>query len=115
MRAFRIVSALVLIGALGVVAGRSTSILSASPLDAPCNATVLTSSLTSVQSVASYGCDGRWAYVWANINAASNIVSVTELMHYDTASGVWVAVPRSQYCHPEMLSAIVYQRACLSN
>lgn len=104
-----------LVGALAVVAGRSTSSLSASPLDAPCNAAVLTSSLNSVQSVASYGCDGHWAYVWANVNAGSNVVSVTELLHYVEASGVWMAVPRSQYCDPSMLSPIVYHRACQSN
>jgi len=115
MRIFQIASAVLLVGALAVVAGRTTSNLSASPLDAPCNAAVLTGSLNSIQSVASYGCDGHWAYVWANVNAASNIVSVTELLHYDEASGVWIAVPRSQYCDPSTLSAIVYQRACKSN
>ncbi|HUX04818.1 MAG TPA: hypothetical protein VMV53_07955 [Acidimicrobiales bacterium] len=115
MKVLQALSAVLLVGALAVVAGRSTSSLNASPLDAPCNAAVLTSSLTSIQSVASYGCDGHWAYVWANVNVASNVVSVTELLHYDEASGVWMAVPRSQYCDPSTLSAIVYHRACLSN
>ena len=112
MKALRLAGAVILTGSLLLFAARATATASPSPA-APCTELALTSHLTNVASVQSYGCAGPWAYLWATLSVSSNQISVTELMSY--ASGTWRPVSRSTYCHPGELPDLVYHRACFSN
>ncbi|HET9089552.1 MAG TPA: hypothetical protein VFN54_04540 [Acidimicrobiales bacterium] len=113
MKALRLAGAVVIAGSLLLFSARATATASPTPVSEPCTASALTSQLSHVTSVQSYGCEGDWAYLWATLSVAGNQVSVTELMSDTT--GTWSAVSRSTYCHAGSLPDLVYRRACFSN
>ncbi len=109
----RILSVVVLIGALALVATRATATTSGPPSAGPCTASALTSNLINVASVQKFGCESTWAYLWATVGVSGNEIGVTELMAY--ANGAWQPVSRATYCHPGSLPEAVYRGACFSN
>lgn len=74
---------------------------------APCDVAALGAAFTSGQplsSVAQFACENGWAYVWANIGSGPTEVSVTEVLHYDSASGVWKFAQRHDVCNAHDLA-----------
>jgi hypothetical protein len=115
MRLLQLASAAVLMAGLAVSSTLPSCSSAGVPLAAPCTASALTASLTNVRGVAAFGCEGQWAYLWANVGTGAQEVSVTELEQFSGATGRWQPVSRAQYCHGSMLASFIYRRACFSN
>jgi hypothetical protein len=115
MRWSRALAALALLAALGVASAESTCEARSFPLLVPCNASALSSAYSRVDSVASFGCVGAWAYLWATVGKGPGEVSVTEVLHYDVTTSEWKNASRLRYCEHAVLPAYVKYWGCNSN
>ncbi len=114
----RVVTALAVAIGLGWTVVRATATSESAPSTASCSAAALSapvSHLASTGGVNAYGCEGSWAYLWATITVGPNRIGVTELMRFDPSTNAWHFASRARYCHPGVLPAVVYRRACFSN
>jgi hypothetical protein len=116
-RAFGALAALVLLAALGVASAESTCNLRSFPASVPCNASALAGAYSHVDSVASFGCVGSWAYLWATVGKGPSEVGVTEVLHYDVTTTEWKNASRLRYCEDDVgvLPAYVKYWGCNSN
>jgi hypothetical protein len=107
-----------LLVALGVAVTKTTSFSSTFPVSTPCNALALAAPFTGplkVRSVESFGCVGPWGYLWATVGAGVQEIGVTEVVHYDTATGLWRSASRLKYCDHHLLPTYVEFWGCNSN
>jgi hypothetical protein len=114
----RIVAGVVLVGALGVAVAMPTCRARAFPVSTPCNATALSAPYhgpLKVVSVASFGCEGRFAYLWATVGKGAEEIGVTEVLAYDESTGDWNNASRLTYCARHRLPAYVRFWGCNSN
>jgi hypothetical protein len=114
----RLCVVVVLLGALGVAAAKSTSAATRFPFSPPCNASALTAPYTGplkVQSVDSFGCVGSWAYLWATIGSGTHQFGVTEVTHFNVATARWTNASRLTYCNHRLLPKYVELWGCNSN
>ncbi len=105
----------VLAAGLGLAAAATSCRASAFPVAAPCSASALSSPYHNLRSVASFGCVGTWAYLWATVGHGVEEVSVTEVLHYDTTVSEWRNALRSTYCDHHLLPDYVEFWGCNSN
>src|SRR5665213_837419 len=101
MKWFRCTVVVVLLVALSVAVTKTSSLSSTFPVAAPCDASALAAPFTGplkVQSVASFGCVGHWAYLWATVGHGKQEVGVTEVLHYDVDTRAWKSASRLTYC-----------------
>lgn len=117
---YRAVAAALLLAGLGFSTATSTATSSGhrTPLDVDCSASALSAPYTGplkVRSVASFGCEGRFAYLWATVGAGVEEIGVTEVLRYDTRSDAWANAVRSTYCVDHRLPAYVQYWGCHSN
>ena len=68
-----------------------------------------------VAKVWQFGCKGDWAYLWADVNAGPNTISVTNVLAWRADLNEWRSVDRGVVCRPELLPAEVYTNGCFSN
>lgn len=115
MRWTRAIVAVVLAAGLAVAATRSTSHPSGFPAAVPCDATALSAPYHGVDFVSSFGCVGRWAYLWVTVGTGVAEVSVTEVERYDAARASWVNASRPRYCADRRVPAYVRRWGCHSN
>ena len=119
MRSLRWLCVLLLVAGGAVGVGRATATPDLFPFQAPCDPSALSAHLKGdfrVLSVQNYGCEGRWAFLWATVGPNEvEAIGVTEVMHYDPRRGGWFSALRSTYCHPGRLPQIVYRQGCFSN
>ncbi|MGC8510079.1 MAG: hypothetical protein ACP5PB_04310 [Acidimicrobiales bacterium] len=115
MGLWRVAAAAVLVVALGWASAAPTVRASAPTFAIPCAPAVLTAHLRNVHDVADYGCEGSWAFLWADVGPGSIDVGVTEVEHYEGATLGWRVVARLAVCRPGVLPAVVYERGCFSN
>jgi hypothetical protein len=112
-----VAAALVLI-ALVTLSFRTTSTSASAAPPVPCTTSALGQGfegqfhLTSIQN---FGCEGRWAYVWATVGTGVQAIGVTEVLAYSTTSGRWSIVSRSVDCKASILPRVVYRQGCFSN
>jgi hypothetical protein len=114
MGVWRAAAAVVLVAALGWASAAPTARASAPVFAVPCTAGALIAHLRHVHDVANYGCEGSWAFLWADVGPGSVDVGVTEVEHYEGARG-WHVVARLAVCRRGVLPAVVYERGCFSN
>jgi hypothetical protein len=115
MRWSRALAALGLLAALIVGAANVTCTTRTFPLSVPCNAAALSAPYNQLDSVASFGCVGNWAYLWATVGRGEAEVGVTEVLHYDAPKSEWKNASRLRYCDHHLLPAYVEYWGCNSN
>jgi hypothetical protein len=113
-------AAALLLAGLGVAAAttRSTSSTRTAPLAIDCSASALSAPYTGplkVRSVDSFGCEGRFAYLWATVGRGVEEIGVTEVLRYDTRTHAWENALRSTYCTDHRLPTYVERWGCNSN
>ena len=71
----------------------------------------------SITTIAEFGCQGSWAYLWADITGAGSkeTIGVTEVLEWMERPQQWAPVDRAIYCHPGKLPSLVYRKGCFSN
>jgi hypothetical protein len=111
----RLIVAVALAAGLAVAATTSTSRSSAFPALVPCDATALSAPYRDVDFVSSFGCVGRWAYLWVTVGKGVAEVSVTEVERYDAVRASWANASRLRYCADRRVPAYVRQWGCHSN
>jgi len=121
MKSLRLLfAALVTVGLVTVVSvhGSLTQVSSSS---LTCTPEVLTAALNAngpampVQGISAYGCDGLWAYVWAEVGVAPHTISVTEVLAWPPTARGWRVANRAVVCDPRILPAVIYHQGCFSN
>ena len=118
MKWSRPLAVVVLLAALGVAVAKTSSASTSFPLSTPCVASALAAPFTGplkVQSVESFGCVGSWGYLWATVGTGVQQIGVTEIVHYDTATGEWRSASRLKYCGHHLLPTYVDFWGCNSN
>lgn len=115
MKALRLAMGLVLLAALGLVAAKAVCRLGPFPPAVACDASAIAAPYTHVDRVQSFGCVGTYAYLWVTVGHGVGEVSVTEVAHYDVATGEWRNVARLTYCADHRLPAYVRHWGCYSN
>jgi hypothetical protein len=118
MKWSRPAAVVLLLVALGIAVGRTSSSSEAFPLSTPCNASSMAAPFSGplkVQSVDSFGCVGAWGYLWATAGTGVHAIGVTEVVHYDTAKGAWQSASRLKYCFHHRLPTYVEFWGCNSN
>lgn len=118
MRWVRTAASLALLAAVGVVAAHSSCHERGFPVSTPCSASALSAPYhgpLKVVSVASFGCEGRFAYLWATVGKGAEEIGVTEVLAYDEATGAWKNASRLTYCVHHRLPAYVQYWGCNSN
>jgi hypothetical protein len=68
-----------------------------------------------MSAVASFGCEGPWAYVWATLGVGPHAVGVTEVLHYDATTQRWRPANRGEVCVAHHLPWWIYLEGCFSN
>ena len=68
-----------------------------------------------VTKVWQFGCEGSWAYVWADVAAGPHSIGVTNVMRWRADLAMWLSVDRVTVCRPEVLPAAIYRKGCFSN
>lgn len=110
-------SALVVVAlALGV--SRASAQSRTFPISTPCNAAALSKPYggpLKVDSVASFGCVGRWAYLWATVGTGVAEIGVTEVLRYNATTSAWQNASRLTYCGHHLLPRYVEFWGCNSN
>lgn len=118
MRNVRLLVALVIAVALVVAATHATETSTRSPLAAPCSASALGGAVDGafrVLSVQQFGCEGRFAYLWATVGTnEADAIGVTEVLTF-APSQRWKLVSRAKYCHPTLMPEFIYKLGCFSN
>ncbi len=112
---WRVVVTVVLAAALGWAVATPREHVSAPVLAVPCTSGALIAHLREVHDVAAYGCEGSWAFLWADVGPGAIDVGVTEVEHYEGAVRGWHAVARPAVCGHGVLPAAVDERGCFSN
>ncbi len=103
---------LVFIG-VGVILASPNTQTDAQAACTPAGLTQSWSGSFHVQSVESFGCEGKWAYVWATISDGQHTVSVTELEYFEPLG--WLQVNRLKYCPTTTVPEKIRKLACNSN
>jgi hypothetical protein len=68
-----------------------------------------------VLSVQQFGCQGKFAYLWATVGTnEADAIGVTEVLEF-TTSQRWRLVSRATYCHPGLMPEFIYKQGCFSN
>ncbi|MHB8379473.1 MAG: hypothetical protein ACYDB2_06085 [Acidimicrobiales bacterium] len=114
----RPLAAVLLLTAASVVVAKTSSSSMTFPVAAPCDASALAAPFTGplkVQSVDSFGCVGSWGYLWATVGTGIQEIGVTEIVHYDVATGAWRSASRLKYCRHNLLPTYVELWGCNSN
>jgi hypothetical protein len=114
-RAAAALAALGILAALSVASANVTCTTRTFPVSVPCNASALSAAYSEVDGVASFGCVGSWAYLWATVGKGAAEVGVTEVLHYDVTKGEWSNASRRRYCDHHLLPAYVEYWGCNSN
>ncbi|HVA70410.1 MAG TPA: hypothetical protein VNF08_03705 [Acidimicrobiales bacterium] len=118
MKWSRVVGSALVVVALGVGVSRASAQSRAFPVSAPCNAAALSAPYTGplkVDSVASFGCVGPWAYLWATIGKGVEEISVTEVLRYEPTTAAWQNASRLTYCNHHLLPRYIEHWGCNSN
>lgn len=118
MRWTRLAAVVVVLVTLGVGATKAVCVESAFPPAVPCNASALAGPYSGdlkVVGVASFGCVGRWAYLWATVGKGVHEIGVTEVLHFDLATNSWRNASRLTYCGHHLIPKYVDFWGCNSN
>ena len=107
-------------GATGAVASSSAVQSSFAPSSTQCSAAAMRDGINHagrdvVTSVWQFGCEGRWAYVWADVAAGPNTIGVTDVLVWRADLSEWRSVDRATVCHEELLPSTIYRQGCFSN
>lgn len=68
-----------------------------------------------VTRVWQFGCEGRWAYVWADVAAGPTSIGVTDVMRWRADLSEWRSVDRLTVCRTDILPDVIYRKGCFSN
>jgi hypothetical protein len=68
-----------------------------------------------VTRVWEFGCEGKWAYVWADVAAGPNAIGITDVMVWRADLSEWRSVDRAVVCREELLPTEIYRKGCFSN
>ena len=117
----RLAVALILVGGVtGAVASSSAVQSSFEPTQAQCSAAAMRDGINHagrdvVATVWQFGCEGRWAYVWADVAAGPNTIGVTDVVVWRADLREWRSVDRATVCREELLPSTIYRLGCFSN
>lgn len=100
---------------LGVMASESSVSSRTFPPVVACSASAISAAYHEVDSVQSFGCAGRFAYLWATVGTGEGEIGVTEVARYDLATSSWKNASRLRYCAYHRLPAYVRFWGCHSN
>jgi hypothetical protein len=118
MKWSRVVGSALVVVALGFGVSRASAQSGPFPVSTPCNAAALSAPYTGplkVDSVASFGCVGPWAYLWATVGTGVQEIGVTEVLRFDPTTGAWQNASRLTYCNHHLLPRYVEHWGCNSN
>jgi hypothetical protein len=115
----RWLGALLIAAALVGAAAHVSATSAPSPSAAPCTSSALSEAVHgafTVLSVQNFGCEGRFAYLWATVGTnEADAIGVTEVLEYSTLRDRWSLVSRERWCHPGLMAEVVYRQGCFSN
>ncbi len=118
MKLSRFAAAVVVHAALIVLSLRTTSDFTAAEAPVPCTTSALGHAFRGqfhLGSIQNYGCEGRWAYVWATVGTGEQAIGVTEVLAYNVTGSHWALVSRAVDCKATILPSVVYHQGCFSN
>jgi hypothetical protein len=118
MKWIRVASIVLVVVALVFGVTRASAQSRTFPISTPCNAVALSkpySGPLKVDSVDSFGCVGRFAYLWATVGKGIHEIGVTEVLKYDPTTMAWRNASRLTYCDHHLLPGYVEFWGCNSN
>jgi len=121
MQRFRFVlAALCVMSVLVLGATRSSAMQSSVAAPEECTAQSVVNGVNAAGSsrvvvVAAYGCEGSWAYLWADVNIGSETIGVTMVLKWRPDLNQWRPTNRSVTCVEGLLPETVYRQGCFSN
>jgi hypothetical protein len=118
MKWFSVAASVVIIAAMAVGVSKTSESAARAPVNAPCSASALADAYhgtDKVRSVNSFGCEGRWAYLWATIGTGVQEIGVTDVLRFDEATNAWKNASRLTYCMHDLLPRYVEYWGCNSN
>lgn len=118
MRTLRLVVAALVPVALVVLSFRTTTNNSTAAPQLPCTTSSLGMAFKGrmkLDSIQKFGCEGKWAYVWATVGTGLYAFGVTEVLTFDTAPQRWSLVSRATDCKASILPSVIYRQGCFSN
>ncbi len=104
--------------ALLVASSRATTSPSPPVNTVACNASAMGVAFSGplrLVSVQSFGCVGRWGYVWATVGHGVSEVGVTEVVRFSDRLGRWTFASRAVVCGHHVLPGYVQYWGCNSN
>jgi len=122
MKSVRLAAAFVLAATLlllGVT--RPKAVASAfEPLQTSCSAPTLARDLSQlgegqVVRVTSFGCDGPWSFLWADVENAGHTIGVTVVLRWRPDLNAWWPTDRTVTCVAGVLPEAIYRQGCFSN
>jgi hypothetical protein len=114
----RVVSSALVVVVLALGVSRASAQSRTFPISTPCNAAALSKPYggpLKVDGVASFGCVGRWAYLWATVGTGVAEIGVTEVLRYNATTSAWQNASRLTYCGHHLLPRYVEFWGCNSN
>ena len=121
MQKFRFVlAALCVMSVLVLGATRSSAMQSSVAAPEECTAQSVVNGVNAAGSsrvvvVAAYGCEGSWAYLWADVNVGTETIGVTMVLKWRPDLNQWRPTDRSVTCVEGHLPETVYRQGCFSN
>jgi hypothetical protein len=115
VKLIRVAGAVVIAAFLIFFASHSSSSSRAFPAVVACDASAISAAYHDVDSVQSFGCAGRFAYLWATVGKGEGEIGVTEVARYDLATSSWKNASRLHYCVDHRLPSYVQFWGCNSN
>jgi hypothetical protein len=118
VKVLRIISSLVVLAALVLAANgarETTTPIESASMCSPRSLSAPFTGAERVTEVASYGCEGGWAYLWATIGSGADAVGVTEVLRANESMTYWIVVSRLKVCKPGVMPNYIYRQGCFSN
>jgi hypothetical protein len=115
MKWFRGAGAVVVVAAAALFVSQPSSSSRSFPAVVACNASAISAAYQQVDSVQSFGCAGRFAYLWATVGKGEGEIGVTEVASYNSATSRWKNASRLHYCVDHRLPSYVQFWGCNSN
>jgi len=118
MRTLRLVVAALVPLALVVLSFRTTTKSATAAPQLPCTPSSLGMAFNGrmkLDSIQQFGCEGKWAYVWATVGTGLYAFGVTEVLTFDATVHQWKLVSRATDCKASILPSVIYRQGCFSN
>jgi hypothetical protein len=114
----RLVAAGAILVALVALSFQTTCTTASAVPQVPCTTATLGQAFDGqfhLASIQNFGCEGKWAYVWATVGTGEQAIGVTQVLTYDARAARWAIVSRATDCKATILPSVIYRQGCFSN